>query len=101
MRKTQDADTDVKRARVPDDNELIGIVQQRLGNKKMQIMCSDGKLRLTRVPGSKRRLWVREGDFVVVQPWSIQSDTRGDVVHRYTGAEVEWLKKNGHLDEFQ
>ena len=45
----------------------------------------------------KRRVWIKAGDTVIVAPWDFQSDTRGDVVWRYTASQTEWLKKKGYL----
>ncbi len=86
------------RARLPRNNEIIGIVQRRLGYCKMYVKCSDSKIRLCRIPGKyTRTLWVRETDVVMVKPWETQSDKRGDVIYKYRKAQVSWLKKHGHL----
>ncbi|MBR9706778.1 translation initiation factor IF-1A, partial [Candidatus Pacearchaeota archaeon] len=49
-------------------------------------------------------LWIRPGDTVIVKPWEFDGDTRGDVLLKYTPAEIEWLKRKGFLkdvvDEF-
>jgi translation initiation factor 1A len=36
---------------------------------------------------------------VLVAPWEFKSDERGDVVWRYTLAQVDWLKANGYLPQ--
>ena len=60
--------------------------------------CQDGKTRICRIPGKLRsKLWVKEGDVVLVKPWPIQGDERGDVIHQYTKAQIEWLRKKGIL----
>ena len=54
---------------------------------------------LCRVPGrAKRRCWVREGDYVIVEPWDIQGDERGDIIWKYKEFQVEHLKKRGALE---
>jgi translation initiation factor 1A len=45
----------------------------------------------------KRRVWIREGDIVIVSPWDFQSDKRGDVTWRYTHAQAENLRRKGIL----
>jgi translation initiation factor 1A len=45
----------------------------------------------------KRRVWIRDGDIVVISPWDFQSDKRGDVVWRYTRAQADILRKKGWL----
>jgi translation initiation factor 1A len=46
----------------------------------------------------KRRVWIREGDVVLVSPWDFQTDTRGDIIWRYTRGQADWLRKNGYLN---
>ena len=96
----------VIRVRIPRGNELLGIVQQRLGGSRMRVLCLDGKERVCRIPGRLRRgLWVRENDVVIITPWELGGDTKGDVIYKYRGrAEVDFLRRKGYLktleDEF-
>jgi translation initiation factor 1A len=46
----------------------------------------------------KKRKWVRGGDIVLVSPWEMQSDEKGDIVFRYTQNQAEWLQRKGLLD---
>ncbi len=93
----------VIRVRIPKDNEVLGIVDQRLGGSRMRVNCLDGKERICRIPGRLRRaLWVRENDVVIVEPWELGGDTKGDIVHKYRGrAEVEFLKRKGYLKSLE
>ena len=87
----------VSRAPLPRGEEVIGVIEQRLGGNKMLVNCSDGKVRNSRVPGRlKRKLWLRPGDVVIVEPWELDKD-KGDVILKYKPNQVEWLKKNGYL----
>lgn len=96
----------VIRVRLPQKDEILGIVQQRLGGSRMRVLCLDGKERICRIPGRLRRaLWVRENDVVIVEPWELGGDEKGDILYKYRGkAEVDFLKKKGYLknleDEF-
>jgi translation initiation factor 1A len=45
----------------------------------------------------KRRLWLREGDVVLVEPWEFQSDKKGDIIFKYSHAAIEWLRRKGFL----
>lgn len=38
----------------------------------------------------KKKVWIREGDILIVVPWSFQDD-KCDIIYRYTGPQVEWL----------
>jgi len=65
----------------------------------MLVRCADNKIRLCRIPGKiRRRIWVKEGDVVIVKPWTVQSDEKGDIVWRYTKTQVDRLQSMGLLD---
>ncbi len=86
------------RVRLPRGREVIGIIAQRVGAGRMLVSCMDGKTRNCRVPGRLRReLWLREGDAIVVEPWEFDGDEKGDILYKYSKAEVEKLKKDGLL----
>ncbi|MEM2535067.1 MAG: hypothetical protein QXD12_04600, partial [Candidatus Nezhaarchaeales archaeon] len=54
-----------------------------------------GRVLQCRIPGKlRKRLWFKEGDFVLVAPWDFQPG-RGDLLWRYTKDEVEELKRRG------
>jgi translation initiation factor 1A len=83
------------RVRLPKENEVIGIIEQRLGGNKMLVNCFDGKTRNCRVPGRlKRDLWLRPGDVVVVELWEFDNN-KGDIVFKYKQNQIDWLKEKG------
>lgn len=87
------------RVRIPRGKELLGVVQQRLGGSRMRVLCLDSKERICRIPGRLRReLWVRDNDVVLIEPWELGGDKKGDVVYKYRSkAEVDFLRKKGFL----
>lgn len=86
----------VRRLRLPKNNEVFGTVEQMLGASKMLVRCKDDKVRIARIPGKmKRRVWIREGDVVIVQPWPVQGDEKGDVIWRFTKPQVDRLIRQG------
>src|SRR2546428_5094148 len=43
--------------------------------RSIRVMCQDGKSRLGRIPGKlKKRMWIREGDLLVVKVWQFQDE---------------------------
>jgi translation initiation factor 1A len=87
----------VTRAKIPRGEEVIGIIEERLGGNKMKVKCFDGKTRNSRVPGRlKRKLWLRPGDVVLIEPWELDK-TKGDVIFKYPSNQIEWLKRNGYI----
>lgn len=90
---------EVLRVRLPKGEQVIGVIEQRLGGNKMMVNCLDGKQRNCRVPGRlKRALWLRPGDVVIVEPWEFDKE-RADVIFKYRPAAIEWLKKNNYLEK--
>jgi translation initiation factor 1A len=83
---------------LPSANDVLGIAIKLLGFDRVLVKCQDGSERLCRIRGKmKRRVWIREGDVVLVSPWNFQSDKRGDVTWRYTRSQADMLRKNGYL----
>ncbi len=83
---------------IPSQGQILGIVEKFLGDDKLYVRCDDGYLRLCRIRGKiKRRIWIKEGDLVLVEPWEFQKETRGTILWRYPDNHVEWLKKNGYI----
>lgn len=100
QRGRSNPEEEVVRTKIPEGNEVFGIIEARLGGNKMSVRCSDGKLRIGRVPGKySRRLWLREGNLIVLKPWSVQSDIRGDIIYSYSQAQKDWLVRRNLLPE--
>jgi translation initiation factor 1A len=86
------------RVRLPrNENELIGVIEQRVGGIRMLVKCSDGKTRNCRVQGkSRKKLWLREKDIVLIELWEFDKD-RGNIVFKYNPTSINWLKNKGYL----
>jgi translation initiation factor 1A len=83
---------------LPSGTDVLGVAIKLLGYDRILVRCQDGAERLCRIRGKmKRRVWIREGDIVLVSPWEFQSDKRGDLFWRYTKAQAEMLRKRGFL----
>jgi len=83
---------------LPVANDVLCVAVKLLGFDRINVKCQDGHERLCRIRGKmKRRVWIREGDVVLVSPWDFQTDTRGDIIWRYTRGQADWLRKNGYL----
>jgi translation initiation factor 1A len=95
---TEQMQEEIRRARIPQGNETLGILEQRLGASRCRVRCLDGKTRNCRIPGRlKRKLWVRENDVVLVEPWEFGGDEKGDIIFKYRPNQVMFLKQNGYL----
>ena len=92
--------SEISRIKLPRGREVFGVLEKRLGGSRVDVRCLDGKKRVCRIPGRlKRRLWVREGDIVVVEKWEYSGDRRGDLVYKYTKAQIEFLRRKGYLKQ--
>jgi translation initiation factor 1A len=90
----------VVRARTPAKGEVIGMIEEMLGASRFRVACVDSRMRICRVSGkNKRNMWLRTGDVILVEPWSVQPEDRGDIIWKYTAAQVDWLRRNGFLKE--
>lgn len=97
-KRKQDIPQKITRVKLPRGEEVMGIIEQRLGGNKMMVNCLDGKTRNCRVPGRlKRKLWLRPNDIVIIQPWELDKN-KGDVIFKYRPNQVAWLRKNGYLE---
>lgn len=82
----------------PGQGQVVGFVTQLLGYDRVRVKCADGYERLCRIRGKmKRRVWVRLGDAVLVEPWDFQFKERGDIQWRYTKSQINTLRERGHL----
>ncbi|MBU7032854.1 MAG: translation initiation factor eIF-1A [Theionarchaea archaeon] len=94
MAKNQTETDQIGRIRLPKGNEVIGVVTQMMGYGKMMVKCTDGMVRLCRIPGRFRnRLWIRVNNMVLVKPWELAEDERGDIIYRYSRAQSQWLER--------
>ena len=91
---------EISRITLPKGNQVFGVVIQLLGSGRMLVRCSDGKERICRIPGRiRRKLWIKPGDIILVEPWPVQGDKKGDMIVRYTPTQINWLKKKGLIPE--
>lgn len=100
--KQEHMQQEISRIKLPRERQVLGILEQRLGGSRMRVRCLDGRARICRIPGRlKRRLWVRENDIVIVEPWEYSGDAKGDVLYKYSNTQVIWLKNKGYLKKFE
>ena len=93
---------EISRIKLPKGNQTLGILEQRLGASRMRVRCLDGKTRVCRIPGRlKRKLWVRENDVLIVEPWEFSGEGKGDILYKYTPTQMVWLKNKGYLKKIE
>ncbi len=101
MKKSQEMsqeEIEISRIRVPHEPEVLGVVEMMVGGDKMKVKCDDGFTRTVRIPGRlRKKVWTRPGDLILVEPWKLLKDTRGDLAFRYTSTQANWIKRKGFL----
>ncbi|MFO7619332.1 MAG: translation initiation factor eIF-1A [Thermoplasmata archaeon] len=99
--KPGDNPEEVQRAPLPKEykREMLAIADQLLGASKIRVMCADGKSRIGRIPGKlKKRMWIREGDLLIIRPWEFQED-KADILFRYTRTQAMSLARRRIIPE--
>lgn len=95
-RRAKRPEEEFERLRVPRRGEIFGVAEQMVGFDHLRVRCKDGHTRICRIPGKiRKRLWIRENDVVIVRPWAVQGEKKGDIVYRYTRTQKWWLMKKG------
>jgi len=100
--KKKEEEIEIRKIQLPQGNQVIGIVEQRLGGPRVRVKCFDGKTRIGRIPGRlKRKLWIKEGDYVLCEPWELQPDEKCDIIFKYSQVQVKHLKEKGIISEVE
>ncbi len=87
------------RLKMPDQGEVLGTVIKLSGATRFVVRCMDGNERLCIIPGRlRRRFWIKENDVVIVKPWVVQTNERGDIIWRYSVLDITKLRERGMLD---
>ncbi|WP_319540920.1 translation initiation factor eIF-1A [uncultured Methanospirillum sp.] len=92
-------EADTIRVKLPNSRkgEQFAIAELMLGSFHIRVRSSDGVSRLGRIKGKmKRRVWIREGDIIIIVPWSFQ-DEKCDIIYRYTPPQRDWLRRNKYV----
>ena len=91
------SEANLKEFVMPGRGEILGKAIKLTGGDQVIVKCADGQTRMCRIRGKlKRRMWIREGDIVLVAPWDFDNK-RADILWRYIKAHEEWLEQNGYL----
>ena len=102
LTEQQFQEQEISRIKLPKGRQTLGVLEQRLGASRTRVRCLDGKTRICRIPGRlKRKLWVRENDIIIVEPWEFSGDEKGDIIYKYTPTQTQWLKSRGYLKSIE
>ncbi|TFG06309.1 MAG: translation initiation factor 1A [Promethearchaeota archaeon] len=103
-RRSQDEEIVPSRIKMPNRRmgEIMGRVVSILGNDRMEIFAEDSKHYIGRIRGKiKKRVWIRQGDLVIINPWDWETETEDkgkcEITWRYMKSEISWLKRNNKI----
>jgi translation initiation factor 1A len=86
----------IQELKIPQGNEIIGLVTKAVGASNFRVRCTDNLERMCSIPGRlRRRFWIKENDLVLVKPWVVQGNERGDIVWRYSISDKEKFRAMG------
>ena len=84
---------------LPSEGQVVCVIDKLVGGEYIIVKCADGVTRKCRIPGRmRRRVWMREGDVVLIAIWDFQPD-RGDIIHRYDKGDVKKLVEKGYIPQ--
>ena len=84
--------------RTPRGKEVLGTITEIFGGSRLHVACTDSKVRMCRIPGKfRKRITIHPGDVVLIIPWEVEADAKGDVEWIYTPNQARWLKSRGFL----
>ncbi len=90
---------EIVRVRTPRGREVIGVIEEMLGGGRFRVSCTDNNSRICKAAGRfKRKRWIKPGNVVIIEPWEIESDEKGNIIWKYTKAQTRWLQKKGFLE---
>ncbi|MGB5913121.1 MAG: translation initiation factor eIF-1A [Promethearchaeia archaeon] len=98
---------EISRVKMPyrKNGEMFARVTDIYGQERMGVYCEDGKHRMGRIRGKiKKRVWIRKGDLVIVNPWEFETEIKGqkekcEISWRYLKHEVTWLNRRDKIPE--
>lgn len=82
-----------------DRGEIFAVANQLMGAGRIRVVCEDNQPRMGRITGRlKKKMWIREGDLLVVSPWEFQTG-KADIMFRYTRTQAMYMSRKKLLPE--
>lgn len=85
-----------------EDGQMYGIVQDLLGNGRVNVFCEDKTVKIARIRGSMRKysnkVLIEKGDLVLVALRDFHDD-KVDLFHKYISEDVAYLMRHDMLPE--
>jgi translation initiation factor 1A len=85
-----------KKVELAEDGQEYAKIIRRVGGARLEVECTDGKLRQAIIPGKfKKRIWMNPGDIVLVSIDAIGNPNVCSIDKKYLPREIFVLKQKG------
>jgi translation initiation factor 1A len=85
-----------------EDGQMYALVQDLLGNGRVNVFCEDAQVRVARIRGCMRKyskkVLIERGDLVLVALREF-GDDKVDLFHKYITEDISYLTRHGMLPE--
>ena len=83
----------------PKEDQEYGKIIRACGNRRFQVECFDGKVRLGILAGNfHKKMWVTNDDIVLISKWEfLTDDDKCSIIHKYDRDEVTKLKSENEF----
>ena len=79
-----------------EEGQTYALVKKKEGGSRLQLECSDGKIRSGIIPGRMRkRVWMNPGDILLVSLGVVASDKSCTIDNKFNPSEVSVLRSQG------
>ncbi|XP_062510899.1 probable RNA-binding protein EIF1AD [Corticium candelabrum] len=80
----------------PEGEQRIAQVLNGRGNNLHEVQLTTGEKFLVSMPTKFRRnVWIKRGDYVVIEPIAEGNRVKGEIVHILYGKQIKYLKQEG------
>ena len=79
--------------------QVYAFVKRRFGGSRLDVECSDGKMRSALIPGKFfKKIWINAGDILLCELNNTNDDSMCFIIHKYTNKDAAVLKSQGKIN---
>jgi len=98
-KKRREDTFDKKNVELAEEDQEYAKVLSRVGGSRIEVECTDGKVRSAIIPGKmKRRVWMNPGDILLVNIGGTGNDNTCYIDKKYWPKEVAVLRQKGLIN---
>lgn len=90
--------TNNDRIEFANSNQIYAVVRKKVGGSRLEVECSDGKMRSAVIPGKFfKKIWINVGDVLLCELNGIGEDSSCYISHKYNNKDISALKTQGKI----